>query len=91
MRFKGFPRVQKDLGTETRTKTSFFYEKSNAYDPYAMALARSTQATVTGIDVVGHLPTEISRFCEFFMITVESCQLWYENETTDDDQFHRVV
>ena len=31
-----------------------------------MALARSTQATVTGIDVVGHLPREISRFCKFF-------------------------
>ena len=66
MRFKGFPRVQEDLGTETQTKLSISYEKSNVYDLYAMALARSTQATVTGIDVVGHLPREISKFCKLF-------------------------
>ena len=60
------PRIQKDLGTETKTKTIYCYEKSNVYDLYAIALARSTQATVTGIDVVGHLPREISRFCKFF-------------------------
>jgi hypothetical protein len=49
-----------------RQKLSTFYKKSNVYDLYAMALARSTQATVTGIDVVCHLPREISRFCKFF-------------------------
>ena len=49
-----------------RQKLSILYEKSNVYDLYAIALARSTQATVTGIDVVGHLPREISRFCKFF-------------------------
>ena len=31
-----------------------------------MALARKTKATVTEIQVVGHLPREISRFCKFF-------------------------
>ena len=57
MRLKGLPRVQKELGTETKTKTLYCYEKSNVYDLYAMALARSTQATVTGIVVV-RAPTE---------------------------------
>ena len=58
--------MQKDLGTETKTKTFYCCKKSNVYDLYAMALARSAQATVTGIDVVGHLPREIPRFCKFF-------------------------
>ena len=31
-----------------------------------MALARKTKATVTEIQVVGHLPRKISRFCKFF-------------------------
>ena len=31
-----------------------------------MTLARKTKATVTEIQVVGHLPREISRFCKFF-------------------------
>ena len=37
-----------------------FFEKSNVFDPYAMALARKTKATVTEIEVVGYLPQEIS-------------------------------
>ena len=31
-----------------------------------MVFARKTKATVTEIQVVGHLPREISRFCKFF-------------------------
>ena len=31
-----------------------------------MALVRKTKTTVTEIQVVGHLPREISRFCKFF-------------------------
>ena len=31
-----------------------------------MALARKTKPTVTEIQVVGHLPREIYRFCKFF-------------------------
>ena len=31
-----------------------------------MALARKTKATVTEIQVVGHLSREISQFCKFF-------------------------
>ena len=54
------------FGYRDSDKNILFYEKSNVYDPYAMVLARSTQATVTGIDVVCHLPREISRFCKFF-------------------------
>ena len=46
-----------------KQKLSILY----VYDLYAIiALARSIQATVTGFDVVGHLPREISRFCKFF-------------------------
>ena len=45
-----------------RQKLPIFHEKSNVYDSYAMALARSTPATVAGNDVVGHLSREISRF-----------------------------
>ena len=43
-----------------------FFEKSNAFDAYAMALARKPKATVTEVQVVGDLPREISRFCKFF-------------------------
>ena len=63
---RGFHEYRKIWVPRLRQKLSIFYEKSNVYDLYAMALARSTQATVTGIDVVGHLPREISRFCKFF-------------------------
>ena len=31
-----------------------------------MALARETKVTVTEIQVFGHLPRQISRFCQFF-------------------------
>ena len=47
-------------------RLSVFFEKSNVFDPYAMALARKTKATVTQIQVVGHLPRDISQFCKFF-------------------------
>ena len=44
----------------------------NFYDPYAMALTKSTQATVAGIDVVGGLPLQIWQFCKFLLIMVAS-------------------
>ena len=47
-------------------KLSVFFEKSNVFDPYAVALVQKIKATVTEIQVVGHLPREISRFCKFF-------------------------
>ena len=47
-------------------RLSVFFEKSNVFDPYAMALSQKNKPTVTEIQVVGHLPREISRFCEFF-------------------------
>ena len=49
-----------------RHRLSVFFEKSNVFDPYAMALARKTKTTVTEIQVVGHLHREISRFWKFF-------------------------
>ena len=63
---RGFHEYRNIWVPRLKQKLSIVYEKSNAYDLYAIALARSTQATVTGIDVVGHLPSEISKFCEFF-------------------------
>ena len=41
-------------------------EKANIFDPYAMTSARIIKATVTEIQVVGHLPRKISRFSKFF-------------------------
>ena len=61
MRQKGFMNTE-----EFGHRLSVFFEKSNVFDPYAMALARKTKATVTQIQVVGHLPRDISQFCKFF-------------------------
>ena len=58
---RGFQEYRKIWVPRLRQKLSILYEKSNVYDLYAIALARSTQATVTGIDVVGHLPREICK------------------------------
>ena len=91
VRFKGFPRVQKDLGTETQTKT-FFFAKSR------MSTTRMPWPWLDPRKLPWQELTLLVTYCEkfqdfesSFMITVESCQLWYENQTTYDHQFHRVV
>ena len=37
------------------------------YDPYALALLTKLAKTVLEMDLVGHLPREISRFCCYFV------------------------
>ena len=63
---RGFHEYRRVWAPRMGHRLSVFFEKSNVFDPYAMALARKTKATVTEIQVVGHLPREISRFFKFF-------------------------
>ena len=63
---RGFHEYRRVWAPGMGHRLSVFFEKSNVFDPYAMALARKTKANVTEIQVVGHLPREISRFCKFF-------------------------
>ena len=37
------------------------------YDPYALALLTKLAETILEMDIVGHLPREISRFCRYFV------------------------
>ena len=62
---RGFHEYEIVWAARMRHRLSAFFEKSNVFDPYAMTLVRKTKATVTEIQVVGHLPREISRFCKF--------------------------
>ena len=39
----------------------------NVYDPYALALLTKLAETILEMDIVGHLPREISRFCRYFI------------------------
>ena len=63
---RGFHECRRGWAPRMGHKLSVAFEKSNVCDTYVMALARKTKATVTEIQVVGHLPREISRFCKFF-------------------------
>ena len=40
-------------------------EYANVYDPLAIAITASLQETLTGYDVVGHVPRKVSRFCRY--------------------------
>ena len=60
---RGFHECRRVWAPRMGHRLSVFFEKSIVFYPYAMALARKT---VTEIQVVGHLPREISRFCKFF-------------------------
>ena len=37
------------------------------YDPYALALLTKLAETILEMDIVGHLPREISRLCRYFV------------------------
>ena len=51
------PRIEENL----RMKPEY----ANVYDPLAIAITASLQETLTGYDVVGHVPRKVSRFCRY--------------------------
>ena len=51
------PRIEKNLQMKP--------EYANVYDPLAIAITASLQETLTGYDVVSHVPRKISRFCRY--------------------------
>ena len=63
---RGFYEYRRAWAPRMGHRLSVFFEKSNVFDPYIMALARKIKTTVTEIQVVGHLPREISQFYKFF-------------------------
>ena len=63
---RGFHEYRTVWAPRMEHRLSVFFEKSNVFDPYAMALTQKTKATVTEIQVIGHLPQEISRLFKFF-------------------------
>ena len=42
-------------------------ELANVHDPFAISLGAKIPGKLTEFEVVGHIPREISRFCNYFL------------------------
>ena len=42
-------------------------DKDNVYDPYACGIYKYSKEVISGKILIGHIPRELSRFCNFFL------------------------
>ena len=64
---RGFHEYRRVWTPRIRQSLTVQPEFGNVHDPYAMALLTKLAETILEMDIVGHLPREISRFCRYFV------------------------